>query len=96
MCVCVHVHLPNKCVWSEGCSYIDVSTNLQMYVRDRGKKERETKTEGARRAHTDCRTEIVMGLITKKWAKHSTESLHARFCKSILLVQRKTLCMEEI
>lgn len=59
-----------------------------------GGGKKETKREGARQTQTECRTEIVMGLITKKWDKRSTESLHAQFRKSILLVQRKALCME--
>lgn len=44
-----------------------------------GEKEGETKREG--QTQTECRAEIVMGLITKKWDKDSTESLHAQFCK---------------
>lgn len=57
------------------------------YERDREAKEREDKVDEARQTQTVRRTEIVMGLITKKWDKRSTESLHAQFCKSILLVQ---------
>lgn len=61
---------------------------------EREERKRDKKREGARQTQTECRTEIVMGLITKKWDEDSTESLHAQFCKSILLVQRKALCME--
>lgn len=66
---------------------------MSVYERDRGGKGRETKKEG--QTQTEYRAEIVMGLITKKWDKDFTESLHAQFCKSILMVQRKALCMEE-
>lgn len=39
--------------------------------RQKGKKD---KVGGGRQTQSECRTEIVMGLITKKWDKHSTES----------------------
>lgn len=59
---------------------------------EKQKKARQRELETDR--HAACRTEIVMGLITKKWDKQSAESLHAQFCKSILSVQWKALCMK--